>query len=284
MSTILVTGSTGTVGSQVVHALSNVPGLTVRAATRGGKNPFGGAVTTVGFDFDDPASLQSAVAGVDKVFLLTPFTPNQVELAGRLIEVAKAAGVKHVVKLSAIGCEVEPGIQLGRWHRAVERLVEASGIAYTFLRPNNFYENFLNYYPPQADGNIYLPWGSAGASFLAATDIAEVAKRALTQPGHEGKAYTLTGPQSLTIEHAARVIGEVTGRTIRYVDVPEEAARKGMLDVGMPSWMVDAMMELHALDKAGYAAAVAPDLVQLLGRPAQTFEEFAKLHADRWKA
>jgi uncharacterized protein YbjT (DUF2867 family) len=284
MSTILVTGSTGTVGSQVVQALSQVPGLTVRAATRGGKNPFGASVTTVGFDYDDPASLRSAVAGVDKVFLLTPFAQNQVELAGRLIEAAKSSGVKHVVKLSAIGCDQEPGIQLGRWHRGVERLIEGSGMAYTFLRPNNFFENFLNFYPPVADGNIYLPWGSAGASFLGAVDIAEVAKIAFTKPGHEGKAYTLTGSQSLTIEHAARVIGEVTGRAIRYVDVPEEAARKGMLDAGMPAWMVDAMMELHAVDKAGYAAAIAPDLVELIGRPSQTFEEFAKLNAARWKA
>jgi uncharacterized protein YbjT (DUF2867 family) len=284
MSTILVTGSTGTVGSHVVHALSQVSGVSVRAATRGGKNPFGANVATVSFDYDDPASLRSALAGVDKVFLLTPFTPNQVELAGRLLEVAKASGVTHVVKLSAIGCDVEPGIQLGRWHRAAEQRIEASGLAYTFLRPNNFFENFLNYYPPQVDGNIYLPWGSAGVSFLAAADIAEVAKLAFTKPGHEGKAYSLTGSQSLTIEHAARVIGEVTGRTIRYVDVPEEAARKGMLDAGMPGWMVDAMMELHAIDKAGYAAAIAPDLVEVLGRPAQTFEEFAKLHADRWRA
>jgi uncharacterized protein YbjT (DUF2867 family) len=283
MSTILVTGATGTIGSHVVQALSQVPGVAVRAATRGGKNPFGAGVSTVNFDYDAPASLRDAVAGVEKIFLLTPFVPNQVELAARLLEVARSAGVKHVVKLSAIGCDQEPTIQLGRWHREVERLVEGSGLAYTFLRPNNFHENFLNYYPPQPDGNIYMPWGDSGASFLGGADIAEVAKLALTRPGHEGKAYTLTGPAALTIAHAARVIGEVSGRTIRYVDVPEDAARKGMLDAGMPAWMVDAMMELHAIDKAGYAAAVAPDLVDLLGRPSQTFEEFAKLHAARWK-
>jgi uncharacterized protein YbjT (DUF2867 family) len=283
-NTVLVTGATGTIGSQVVAALADLPGVSVRAAVRGEKRVSGANnVSSVDFDYDNPDTLKRAVEGANKVFLLTPFAPNQVELAARLLEFAKGAGVQHIVKLSAIGCEHEPGIQLGRWHRAVEKLVEASGMAFTFLRPNNFLENFINYYRAQPDGAIYLPWGSAGCSFIAGADIAAVAKLALTTAGHEGQAYELTGPAALTIGRAAEILSEVSGRKIHYVDVPEEAARAGMLAAGMPGWMTEAMMELHAIDKAGYAAAVSPVAERLLGRAPMSFEVFARENAAAWK-
>jgi uncharacterized protein YbjT (DUF2867 family) len=286
-TTILVTGATGTIGSQVVQALRNAPGVSVRAAVRGGEEKASGLtgdnVTAVDFDFADEKAIAKALEGVDKAFLLTPFVEQPVELGARFVEAAKRAGVKHIVKLSAIGCEQEPGIVLGRNHRAIEKLVEASGIAWTFLRPNNFYENFFNYYGPDAQGNIYLPWGTAAASFLAGADIAAAAKATLTGEGHEGKAYTLTGPAALSIAEAAKTIGEVSGRTVTYVDVPEEAAKSAMLGAHLPAWMVDAMMELHAIDKAGYAAGLTDDLATLTGSRGMTFAAFAKAHAAKWK-
>jgi uncharacterized protein YbjT (DUF2867 family) len=283
-NTVLVTGATGTIGSQVVAALADLPEVTVRAAVRGVKRVSGANnVSSVDFDYDNPDTLKRAVEGANKVFLLTPFAPNQVELAARLLEFAKGAGVQHIVKLSAIGCEHEPGIQLGRWHRAVEKLLEVSGMAFTFLRPNNFFENFINYYRAQPDGAIYLPWGNAGCSFIAGADIAAIAKLALTTAGHEGQAYELTGPAALTIGRAAEILSEVSGRKIHYVDVPEEAARAGMLAAGMPGWMTEAMMELHAIDKAGYAAAVSPVAERLLGRAPMSFEVFAQQNAAAWK-
>jgi uncharacterized protein YbjT (DUF2867 family) len=283
-NTVLVTGATGTIGSQVVAALADLPEVTVRAAVRGVKRVSGANnVSSVDFDYDNPDTLKRAVEGANKVFLLTPFAPNQVELAARLLEFAKGAGVQHIVKLSAIGCEHEPGIQLGRWHRAVEKLLEVSGMAFTFLRPNNFFENFINYYRAQPDGAIYLPCGNAGCSFIAGADIAAIAKLALTTAGHEGQAYELTGPAALTIGRAAEILSEVSGRKIHYVDVPEEAARAGMLAAGMPGWMTEAMMELHAIDKAGYAAAVSPVAERLLGRAPMSFEVFAQQNAAAWK-
>lgn len=285
MTTILVTGATGTIGSQVVEALRGTSGVNVRAALRGDARAnkiAGDNVTTVAFDYDDPASIAAALAGVDKAFLVTPFVEDPVALGTRFVDAAKAAGVRHIVKLSAIGCEVEPGITLGRLHRAVEKTIEASGVAWTFLRPNNFYENFLNYYGPDAQGNIYLPWGTGKVSFLAGADIAAAAKEALLGSGHEGKAYTLTGPSAFGIAEAAQALAEVTGRTITYIDVPEEAAKSAMLGAHMPAWMVDAMMELHALDKAGYAAAVTDDLLTLTGNRGVAFPAFAKANAAKW--
>jgi uncharacterized protein YbjT (DUF2867 family) len=287
MTTILVTGATGTVASEVLAALEGKAGVKVLAGVRSAAK--GGAlrranIEPIDFDYSLPETVSAALQGVDKVFLLTPFALESVAYGKALIDAAKAAGVKHIVKLSAFGSDIEPGIQLGRWHREVEKHLEASGIAYTILRPNNFMENLLNYYPPAADGNIYLPWGEAACSFIAGEDIGRVAAAALTEPGHENKAYTLTGPAAFSIAEAAKVISEVSGRAVRYVDVPEAAASKAMLDMGMPTWMVDGMMELHGIDKAGYAAAVTDTVQAVTGKAPLSFPAFAAKHAARWKA
>jgi uncharacterized protein YbjT (DUF2867 family) len=282
--TILVTGATGTIGSRLVKELSEKAGVTVRVGARDpGKVKTGGNVTAVAFDYAKPETIDAAVKGADRLFLLTPFSNEQVALGKKLVDAARAAGVRHVVKLSAIGCDIEPGIQLGRWHREVERHVEASGIAYTLLRPNNYMDNFINYYPPAPDGNLYLPLGSGATSYIDARDIAAVAAAVLTSNDHQNKAYELTGGEALTAAQVAGLLSEATGRSIHHVDVPEDAAKKAMLDLGMPGWMVDAMMELHAINKAGYAAGITGHVQQITGRAPRTFREFARDYASTWK-
>ncbi|HEX8441775.1 SDR family oxidoreductase [Archangium sp.] len=285
-TTILVTGATGTIGSQLLSALKGQQDLTVRAAVRSAtkaESIKGGNVTPVDFEYTNSEQMQKAVEGVEKLFLITPFSQDQVDLGARLIDFAKAAGVKHVVKLSAMGADFAPGIQLGRWHRTLERYIAGSGMTYTFVRPNNFMENFVNFYGPAQDGNIYLPWGQGACSFIAGADVAAVAAAALTSSGHENKAYDVTGPEAFTIAQAAATLGEVTGRKIQYVEVPEAAARNAMLDGGMPAWMVDGMMELHGINKAGYAAQVTDTVQKLTGRAPTSFAQFAKQNVARWK-
>jgi uncharacterized protein YbjT (DUF2867 family) len=284
-STILITGATGTIGSEVVKALAAKPGVSIRVAVRSAAKAeklLAPNVTPVDFDYEKPDTIAAAVKGVDRVFLLTPFSQDQVALAQQLIDAAKAAGVKHIVKLSATGADIEPGIQLGRWHRAVEKAVEASGISYTFLRPSNFMDNFIHYYPPAGDGNIYLPLGTGACAYIDARDIAAVAAAVLTEEGHYGKAYELSGPEALTTAEAAAAIGAASKRDVHYVDVPEAAASKAMLDMHMPGWMVDGMMELHGIVKAGYASTVSPLVEKLTGKAPRTFAEFARDHAAVW--
>ena len=279
---ILVTGATGTVGAHVVRELAK-RGAAVRAAARGAaKADLPAGVEPVELDFADAASVERALAGVSTAFLLTPFTEDQVILGARFIDAAKAAGVGRIVKMSAIGSDIEPGIQLGRWHSAIERHLEGSGIAHTILRPNNFMQNFIGFYPPDREGKIYLPWGDGACSFIDAADIGRVAAVTLLDAGHEGKAYTLTGPAAFTMSEAASVLSTVTDRAIGYVDVPEAAARSAMLGLGMPGWMTDAMLELHAIDKAGYAAVVNDDVRTITGTPARSFDAFARENAARW--
>ncbi|MBM7119389.1 SDR family oxidoreductase [Archangium primigenium] len=286
MTTVLVTGATGTIGSQVVAALKGREDVKVRAAVRSAAKADalrGGGVVPVDFEFTKPELIKKALTGVEKVFLVVPFTAEQVEHATKFIDLAKEAGVRHVVKLSALGCEYVPGIDLGRWHRIVERYLEGSGLAHTFLRPTNFMENFIHFNPPGKDGNIYLPFGQAGCSFIAGADIAAVAAAALTTPGHEGQAYDLVGPEALTVAQVAEQIASVAGRPVKYVDVPEEAARQGMVGAGMPGWSADAMLQLYGLIKAGHAARVTDTVQKITGRAPTTFAEFAKKHAASWK-
>jgi uncharacterized protein YbjT (DUF2867 family) len=118
---------------------------------------------------------------------------------------------------------------------------------------------------------------------IDARDVAAVAALVLTTPGHEGRVYELTGPKAVMGAGAAAAIGEATGRTIRYFDVLESAARQAMLDMPVPKWMVDATLELYAIVKAGFTAGVTNEVPQLLGRPAGSFREYARDHAASWK-
>src|SRR5262249_46491077 len=142
--------------------------------------------------------------------------------------------------------------------------------------------NFLNFYPPNASGAIYLPFGTGACSWIDAADVGAVAAKVLTAEGHAHAAYALTGPAALTIDDVAKVLTEVSGRAIRYVDVPEAAAREAMLDTGLPAWLAEALMELHAVDKRGGKAFVTTTVQEVIGRPPRSFVEFAAAHKQRW--
>ena len=282
--TILITGATGTVGSHVVKKLSNL-NVKVRAGVHSiikGENLKYPNVEICEMEFHKPSSLQAAFTGVDRVFMITPVTEDQVEIGKLLIDAAKAAGVKHVVKLSAAGAEAENGIQLGRWHSEVEKYLEESGLHYTILRPASYMQNFVNYYSDsiRKENKIYLPLGNSKVSFIDARDIAEVADAVLTSDKYFNQTLYITGPEALTMEEIAERISEATGRKIEYVDVPEEEARKGMLSLQMPEWMVDAMMELHGVCKAGQAADVADTTQKITGHKGHTFRDFCQQYAE----
>src|SRR5438445_6114351 len=210
--TVLVTGATGTIGRDVAKQLAR-KGAAVRAGVcdqAKARKQFGADIALATFDFEDAASFPGALKGVEKVFLLPPLMPNQVEVTNAFVDAAKRAGVRHIVKLSAIGADASPPNTFGNWHAANDQPIRESRLAFTFLRPNSFMQNFITYFPPR-DGTIYLPWGNGKASFVDTRDIAAVAAEALTSDGHEGKTYTLTGPAALGIAEVASILSGMAG-------------------------------------------------------------------------
>jgi uncharacterized protein YbjT (DUF2867 family) len=282
---VLVTGATGTIGRDVARQLS-AKGVAVRAGVRDkarARKQFGADIALVPLDFENEKTFSEALEGVEKVFLLPPLLPNQLDVMNAFVDAAKRAGVRHVVKLSAIGIDDESQPAAIKSHDANERHIRESGVAFTFLRPNSFMQNFITYFPPR-NGAIYLPWGNGTASFVDTRDIASVAAKALTSDGHEGKIYTLTGPATLWIAEVALILSEATGRELKYVDVPEAAARDGMLQAGVPQWQVELVLELHAVNKQNRWSAVTSDIEKVTGTPPTDFAQFAREHADKFRA
>jgi len=284
---ILITGATGTTGREVVKELSRLGARDVRALVRDpARADFirEAGFETVAGDFEKPETLGAALEGVGRALLLTPPTPDTVTHHRGFIEAAEGAGVRHVVKLSAIGADADAPEGFGKWHGQAEDLLKSSGLEWTMLRPNFFMQNLLGQAQQiAATGRIFQPVGDARASFIDVRDIAAVAARALTEDGHEGQTYTLTGPEALSFHDVAAKLSEATGKSIAYVPVSPEQFRAGALGAGLPEWLVGALERLNEIFAAGHAAAVT-DAVQRAGRKAPTtFEQFARDYAEAFK-
>jgi uncharacterized protein YbjT (DUF2867 family) len=267
---ILVTGATGTAGAAVVEALRMMQ-TPFRGMVR--KNP---KADEVAADFGDKPSLKAALSGVDAVFLVCAPVPDLVELEGNMIDACIECGVKHVVQLSALGAGDFPK-SFPAWHRQVEDKLKASGLGYTILRPNGFFQNITSFYAPtiRTQGAFYASMGDAKVSFLDVRDIGAAAAGILAAPAaHAGKIYELFGPESMTYGEIGSHTSQVTGQPAKYVNIPEEGLRKSMLEMGMPLWQVDALMELQQYYVSGRASAVTDVLSKLLGRSAITLDEF----------
>jgi uncharacterized protein YbjT (DUF2867 family) len=277
---ILVTGATGNVGAALVRQLVE-SNHAVRAFVRDGvaTNTLAPGVEIARGDLARPESLEAALAGVDKMYLLCPAVPGLPELEAGAIAAAKRAGVRHVVKHSNMGADREPPITLPRWHRAGEQLIERSGMAWTFVRPTGFMSNALGWAGMIKHGTVYAPATDGKLSVVDPRDIAAVACAALTEPGHEGKAYDVTGPEALSTAEQVAMIGEAIGRPIKCIDVPNAAARDSMIGMGMPAIIVDALLEFMDLVRAGRGATVSDAVPRVTGKRARTFAAWVAEHA-----
>jgi uncharacterized protein YbjT (DUF2867 family) len=271
---ILVTGATGTVGRHVLRLLAD-RGSPVRAMTRDpARVPPTPGVEPVRADFTDPASLASAVAGVEAVFLVTapPVPTAEHDLA--LLDAARGAGVGRIVKLSAIGTGERIGPdEVGTWHRVAEDALRASGIAWTVLRPSSFASNVLGTAAPAPD-----PTGPARQGVIDPRDVAAVAVEALTGGGHAGRTYPLTGPELLTFRDQLDIVERVLGRPVPSVAEPPAATRTRMLGSGMPAAAVDAVLTGIGWARAGHNAVLTDDVRRVLGRPPGTVEAWTRDH------
>jgi len=281
---ILVTGAGGTVGTALVEQLK-AQRHAFRAAYHSppkAEKAKQAGVDAVALDFGQPGSLAPALAGIDAVFLLGTGIRGQVERELNVVDAARAAGVRRLVKLSSWGA-ADGRFLIARFHREVESAIEASGLAWTFLRPNGFMQNFLELGIASIRA-IHLPAADARISHIDARDIARVAARVLTTSGHEGKAYELSGPHDLSYREVAGVLSRVLGTQIRYVALTDDAARAHLLATGMPDFHVDHLIDLFRAYRDGAGAAVTFDVRSVTGRDPVSFEQFVRDHADALRA
>ena len=282
---ILVTGSTGLIGSEVVRLLSRA-GVRARALVRSpSSQPDLPGITRVIGDLAKPGTLPSAFAGCTKVFLLVGNVENAVALQRNAIAAARAAGVTHVVKLSAFGASPHSNSLIGRFHYQIERELQETGLAWTVLMPHHFMQNLLS----QArdiinEGVVYSSSGEGRIPFVDTRDIAAVAVATLTRPGHAGKKYVITGSEALSYRQATEILAQAIGRPLRFIDEPFDQARARLTGAGQPAWLVDSLLAIAAYQRAGGPTETITTVVaDLTGKPPRTFAEFARDYAAAFR-
>jgi uncharacterized protein YbjT (DUF2867 family) len=283
---ILVTGATGTIGTFVVEGLKelNVDFVAlVRSEEKAAKLEQQGINTVIG-DLSDNSSLESALEGIDKVFLLSVTSPDSPEHQGNLVKVAKQKGVKHIVKVSARGTATDANFNIGRWHAVTENQIKESGISYTFLHCHSFLQNlFFDAGTIKEQNAIYSSMGDGKIGMVDARDIAAVAVKTLTESGHENKTYVLTGPEAVSYYDVAEVLTKNLGKKISYVPLSLEAGRKGMLDSGMPEWLVNDMTSINKIYAENKGSEISPDIETVTGNPPVGLEKFVQDFIDVFK-
>lgn len=291
-TTILVTGGDGNIGSEVINQLKR-DDLRIVGGVRsiGKKKDVGKRLDyhdLVEIEYDNPETVAEALKGVDKLFLLTPTHPKMIDFTSNIVNGAKERGVEHIVKLSHIRTDPddEPQINITRLHRQGEKIIEESGIPFTFLCPNFFMQNFVNFYLGKGQSSIYLPAGDGKVSFVDVRDIAAVAVKALTdnEEGlHSGKAYTITGPQAISYGDAARILSEYIGRNISYVNISEDDARKAIIDMGMSDWHTNILLELLKLSREGYLSSISNAVEAVTGKKPISFAQFVRDYMEAFR-
>jgi uncharacterized protein YbjT (DUF2867 family) len=278
MSTILVAGATGTIGSILVPALSG-RGSTVRALIHDPDHAkqFSGHDVELAFaDFADPLSIRSALPGVDAVFLACGNVPDQVAYECAVIDEAARSGVQRIVKLSARGAEIGSPVAYWDWHGRIERHLLASGVAAVLLQPGFLMTNLLAAAEQvRQQGMLFAPAAGARIAMIDPADVAAVAATALTADGHEGKTYVLTGPAAISYEHVAQDLSAATGRSVGFVDIPAEAATSALIDAGLPPFVAHQVITVFGELRAGVQAETTEVVQQITGRPARPFAMFA---------
>ena len=277
--TILVTGATGNVGGHVVRALIR-RGVPVRAFVRdAGKaaRRLGPDMDLAVGDFADSGSVRRALDGVDRLFLACGNVPGQIDFETAVIDAAADAGIARVVKLSGPDAAVDSPLIFERWHGAIEQHLAGSGLPRVLLRPRTYMTNLLAYARSVTQaGMLFAPAGAARISFVDPRDVADVAAEALTGAWHEGRTYTLTGPEAVTFERVAGEIAAALGRPIAYVNVGDGDARQAMVADGLPPMMADAIVAIFASQRAGSMADTTDTVRTLTGREPRGISAFTR--------
>ena len=281
---ILVTGSTGKAGRELVRILS-AEGRDIQAGTRSparARELFGPGMEVVEFDYERAETYDAAVHWADRLFLVPPpFDPDAYETLLPFLDWAVSAGIDHIVLLSAMAAERLDRLAL----RKVEKHIEGVGVAFTFLRPNIYMGNFASEIllrEIRDRGSFSLPADDGRVSYVDVGDVAAVAAAALQGEEHHGCAYTLTGPVALDGNEVAAILSQAAGRAIRYRAVEDESLRRIFGELNWPANQIEVFVKLFGSIREGWRAPVSRDVSEILGRPPRTFELFARENAGLW--
>jgi uncharacterized protein YbjT (DUF2867 family) len=277
---ILVIGGRSKIGSALLEDLS-ARGEQVRALIRAGEGEAGfpsGVAPVVG-DLASSQSLSDAMAGVDKAFLLSSPHPDCVQWHRNAIDAARATGVSLLVRSSILGADRETDAVFVAQHGESDSYLEQSGLDHVILRPNMFMQNIPESTIPTigADGRFYANAGRARLSMIDTRDVAAVASVVLTESGHGGARYDLTGPEALSYDDVAAKLSAVMGREVAYVEAPDDAVRSALLGFGLNEWFADALVGLFGDYREsgtdGYASVVSGDVERVTGRPPRSLDQ-----------
>lgn len=279
----LVTGATGDVGSKVVDRLlqcGDRPRVFVRDREKA-RSRFGDRVDVFIGDLADPASLNPALEGVDALFLVNtgPEIPARDEAAAKT---AKAAGVKHLVKLSSM--DVAQGLAIGAWHERGEAAIRASGISFTFVRPTGFMSNLMAWATSiKAEGIMRASTGDGRRAFIHSDDIAAVATRALTTREYDGASLPITGPESLSFAEVTTKIGAAIGRRLQFQSISDDEARRLYAATGASALETEAHVSLWRAIREGRLATVTDTVERILDRKPIALDQWAIENAGAFR-
>jgi len=282
---LLVTGATGHIGRELVHELDAKDAefrVLLRDPARGRDLPRS-AQRAIG-DLGQPATLAPAFDGVDKVFLVVPGIGT--EHTANVIAAAQAAGVSHIVHLSSYAVNYDPIPAMGTWHHQREQLIRAAGLPTTILRPCGFMTNAFDWLPTiRAGGYVLDPVGPGRAALIDPADIAAVGALVMTEDGHQGKEYLLTGDEAFTVAEQVQILAKAIGRDLelREVTTPEEAVHFRYPN-GAPQALADALVEGLTLMRADTVGLRTDTVERLLGRRPRTFADWCKRNAGQFPA
>ena len=285
--TIGVTGAGGTVGSEVIRQLQakQAPFRAVYFSPHRAEDGRARGIDAVTADYRRPETVRAALEGCDRVFLLGPNLSNQTDLELNVVEAARIAGASHIVKQSVMGAEGDD-YSLAKVHRPVERRLESSGMRWTFIRPNSFMQNVVTFMSAtiRAESAFYTASDQARISHVDVRDVAEVSVLALTEPGHEGRTYTLTGPEALTYDELAHELSIALRRPIRHVSLSPGELRAGMLAEGMSEDIADRLLDLERYFREQRASRVTHDVKHVTGHDPRRFADYAQACASLLQA
>jgi uncharacterized protein YbjT (DUF2867 family) len=278
---ILVTGATGTIGTEVFRRLA-VAGERPRAFVRDphvARARLGDAVEHVEGDLDRAQTVEAALAGVDRVFLLTRQSTRQPDQERNVIDAAMRSGVRHLVKLSVFRADERSPLRIARQHRETERVLKQSGLTYTIVRPVFLMQNLIRMVH---EGAIRTAAADGRVAMVDARDVAAATVAALTSRGCDDKTYTLTGPQPLSFDEVAEVLSHQTGTRFRHVRVAPDDVRAAMERSGIEPWFAADMANLHSMLAAGYEDLVTDDVRSVTGTSPCTLAEFGRDYAEHF--